>query len=63
MSGLFGPTGGGRTLVTFDLSVLAGYYQAKAELRSANSQVEYLLREALEKRGIGASAARKSRKP
>jgi len=36
---------------------------AQAELRSANSQVEYLLREALAKRGItGATAAKKSRK-
>jgi hypothetical protein len=36
---------------------------AQAELRSANSQVEYLLREALAKRGIsGALAAKKSRK-
>ena len=36
---------------------------AQAELRSANSQVEYLLREALAKRGItGAAAAKKSRK-
>ncbi len=36
---------------------------AQAELRSANSQVEYLLREALAKRGItAASAAKKSRK-
>jgi hypothetical protein len=30
---------------------------AQAELRSANGQVEYLLREALAKRGIGAAAA------
>ena len=36
---------------------------AQAELRSANGQVEYLLREALAKRGIpGHSAAKKSRK-
>jgi hypothetical protein len=36
---------------------------AQAELRSANSQVEYLLREALAKRGIsGALATKKSRK-
>ena len=36
---------------------------AQAELRSANGQVEYLLREALAKRGItGAAAAKKSRK-
>ncbi len=36
---------------------------AQAELRSANSQVEYLLREALAKRGItAATAAKKLRK-
>jgi hypothetical protein len=36
---------------------------AQAELRSVNGQIEYLLREALAKRGIQApSAARKSRK-
>ena len=36
---------------------------AQAELRSANSQVEYLLREALARRGIaGPSAAKKARK-
>jgi hypothetical protein len=36
---------------------------AQAELRSANGQVEYLLREALAKRGIpGQSAAKKPRK-
>jgi len=36
---------------------------AQAELRSANGQVEYLLREALARRGISsAAAARKSRK-
>ena len=36
---------------------------AQAELRSVNGQIEYLLREALSKRGIQpASAARKSRK-
>ena len=36
---------------------------AQAQLRSANGQVEYLLREALAKRGItGAAAAKKSRK-
>lgn len=39
---------------------------ASAELRSVNGQIEYLLREALEKRGIfsragGAPAARKKR--
>jgi hypothetical protein len=35
---------------------------AQAELRSANGQVEYLLREALAQRGISASGARKPRK-
>ena len=36
---------------------------AQAELRSANGQVEYLLREALAKRGIpGHSAAKRPRK-
>ena len=38
---------------------------ASAELRSVNGQIEYLLREALEKRGIaartGGAAARKKR--
>ena len=37
---------------------------AQAELRSVNSQVEYLLRDALARRGIpGPSAARKPRRP
>lgn len=37
---------------------------AQAELRSVNGQVEYLLREALARRGAGAPGARtKSRKP
>ena len=35
---------------------------AQAELRSANSQVEFLLREALARRGIAPSGAKK-RKP
>ena len=36
---------------------------AQAELRSVNGQVEYLLREALQKRGISPQAsAKKSRK-
>ena len=35
---------------------------AQAELRSVNGQVEYLLREALGKRGIQPAAARKPRK-
>jgi hypothetical protein len=36
---------------------------SQAELRSVNGQIEYLLREALAKRGIQtASAARKARK-
>ena len=36
---------------------------AQSELRSVNGQIEYLLREALERRGIGAKAvaARKKR--
>ena len=37
---------------------------AQAELRSVNGQVEYLLREALARRGVPADAAgRKARKP
>lgn len=37
---------------------------AQSELRSVNGQVEYLLREALSRRGIGPQAhARKPRKP
>ena len=35
---------------------------AQAELRSVNGQVEYLLREALARRGIPAQAAKKPRK-
>jgi hypothetical protein len=35
---------------------------AQAELRSVNGQVEYLLREALGKRGIQPASARKPRK-
>ena len=35
---------------------------AQAELRSVNGQVEYLLREALAKRGIQPASARKPRK-
>jgi hypothetical protein len=35
---------------------------AQAELRSVNGQIEYLLREALAKRGIQPAAARKPRK-
>jgi hypothetical protein len=35
---------------------------AQAELRSVNGQVEYLLREALDKRGIQPALARKPRK-
>jgi hypothetical protein len=34
---------------------------AQAELRSVNGQIEYLLREALAKRGITPSAAKKPR--
>ena len=37
---------------------------AQAELRSANGQVEYLLREALSRRGVApAGASKKPRKP
>jgi hypothetical protein len=35
---------------------------AQAELRSVNGQIEYLLREALARRGIPAAQARKPRK-
>ena len=35
---------------------------AQAELRSVNGQVEYLLREALAKRGIQPAAAKRPRK-
>ena len=35
---------------------------AQAELRSANGQVEYLLREALARRGLGPGASSKPRK-
>ena len=35
---------------------------AQAELRSVNGQIEYLLREALARRGIQPAAARKPRK-
>lgn len=35
---------------------------AQAELRSANAQVEYLLREALARRGVLPHATKKSRK-
>jgi len=35
---------------------------AQAELRSVNGQVEYLLREALSRRGIAPQAAKKPRK-
>ncbi|MBA2412766.1 MAG: hypothetical protein H0V63_08060 [Burkholderiaceae bacterium] len=34
---------------------------AASELRSVNSQIEFMLREALERRGIRPRAARKSR--
>lgn len=37
MSGLFGPTGGGRTLASFDFSVLEGYYQARAQSRVSSA--------------------------
>lgn len=35
---------------------------AQSELRSVNGEIEYLLREALAKRGIAPAAARKARK-
>jgi hypothetical protein len=35
---------------------------AQAELRSVNGQIEFLLREALARRGIGPAATRKGRK-
>jgi hypothetical protein len=35
---------------------------AQSELRSVNGQIEYLLREALARRGISAPAAKKPRK-
>ena len=35
---------------------------AQSELRSVNSQIEFLLREALARRGIAPAAARKGRK-
>ena len=35
---------------------------AQAELRSVNGEIEYLLREALAKRGIAPAVARKARK-
>jgi hypothetical protein len=35
---------------------------AQAELRSVNGQIEYLLREALERRGVVPAAGRKPRK-
>lgn len=36
---------------------------AQAELRSVNGQVEYLLRDALERRGVRPGRERKPRKP
>ena len=36
---------------------------AQAELRSVNGQIEYLLREALERRGIGAHPSARSNAP
>jgi hypothetical protein len=35
---------------------------AQAELRSVNGQIEYLLREALQRRGVGTGAAARPRK-
>ena len=49
-------------LLRIDPDLWAGLERlAQAELRSVNSQVEYLLRDALAKRGIPAQAG--SRKP
>ena len=36
---------------------------AQSELRSVNGQIEYLLRDALDRRGIRAAGARKPRRP
>ena len=36
---------------------------AQAELRSVNGQIEYMLREALARRGISPSGNKKQRKP
>ena len=36
---------------------------AQTELRSLNGQVEYLLRDALERRGIRTGTAKRARKP
>ena len=36
---------------------------AQAELRSVNGQIEYMLREALARRGILPASAKKQRKP
>ena len=36
---------------------------AQAELRSVNGQIEYLLREALSRRGAPAAGTKKARKP
>ena len=36
---------------------------AQAELRSVNGQIEYMLREALARRGITPAGAKKQRKP
>ena len=36
---------------------------AQSELRSVNGQIEYLLRDALDRRGIRPSAAKKPRRP
>lgn len=40
MSGLFGPSGGGRSLPQFDFSVLGDYYNAQAQLRAPAAQAQ-----------------------
>jgi hypothetical protein len=50
-------------LLRIDPDLWAGLERlAQAELRSVNGQIEYLLRDALAKRGITPPAARKPRK-
>lgn len=50
-------------LLRIDPELWAGMERlAQAELRSVNSQIEYLLREALARRGITPHSARKPRK-
>lgn len=50
-------------LLRIDPDLWAGLERlAQAELRSVNGQIEYLLREALAKRGIQAQPSKKARK-